>query len=199
MNSLRCPVLSLMCLVCVLVCAHSVNAQREQTPGSEGKRQLILELINLINQRTSMEAVVDPILREMESVVGALYNEQIQSSAEYTPEEKEQLIKDRKTISDEVSARFRERLAKEVDFQTLQRDLMLKLYSEYFSEQELSDLVAFYRTPTGQKTLTVIPQLMGESIRLSSEFVGSRAMQISRDVLQEVLDKNRAKTKGKDH
>lgn len=36
------------------------------------------------------------------------------------------------------------------------------LYAKYFSSAELKDLLAFYRTETGKKTLSVMPSLMGE-------------------------------------
>ncbi|HEV2957312.1 MAG TPA: DUF2059 domain-containing protein [Xanthobacteraceae bacterium] len=36
------------------------------------------------------------------------------------------------------------------------------IYAKYFTVQELRDLLAFYRTPTGAKALRVLPQVMGE-------------------------------------
>jgi len=36
------------------------------------------------------------------------------------------------------------------------------IYARHFTAAELRDLTAFYRTPTGQKALRVLPQVMGE-------------------------------------
>jgi len=36
------------------------------------------------------------------------------------------------------------------------------IYARHFTVQELHDLLAFYRTPTGQKALRELPQVMGE-------------------------------------
>lgn len=36
------------------------------------------------------------------------------------------------------------------------------IYAKFFSAQELRDLLAFYKTETGKKTISVMPQLMGE-------------------------------------
>ncbi|GBD50706.1 DUF2059 domain-containing protein [Methylopila sp. Yamaguchi] len=36
------------------------------------------------------------------------------------------------------------------------------VYAKHFSAQELKDMLAFYETPTGRKTITVMPALMGE-------------------------------------
>ncbi|MBX9845340.1 MAG: DUF2059 domain-containing protein [Xanthobacteraceae bacterium] len=40
------------------------------------------------------------------------------------------------------------------------------IYARYFSAQELRDMLAFYATPTGQKTLQVMPQLTAEVFQL---------------------------------
>ncbi|WP_020186801.1 DUF2059 domain-containing protein [Methylopila sp. 73B] len=36
------------------------------------------------------------------------------------------------------------------------------VYAKHFSAQELKDILAFYESPTGKKTITVMPALMGE-------------------------------------
>lgn len=36
------------------------------------------------------------------------------------------------------------------------------VYAKYFSAQELRDMLAFYRTSTGEKSLRVLPQVMSE-------------------------------------
>lgn len=43
-----------------------------------------------------------------------------------------------------------------------------KLYLEAFSEPEMREITAFYRTPTGQKSLTLLPQLMQKGAAIGS-------------------------------
>ena len=43
---------------------------------------------------------------------------------------------------------------------------MAAIYMRYFSEKELSDLVAFYETPLGLKTLSTLPKIMKEGVDL---------------------------------
>ena len=47
--------------------------------------------------------------------------------------------------------------------------IVVKLYMESFSEAELRDLITFYRTPTGKKALTVMPQLMQKGMTIGME------------------------------
>jgi hypothetical protein len=195
MKSVRLCTLVFACFAVAIGSTSPVSAQQDREPMSEAKRQLILQLIDLVNQRTSMDQVADSVMRAMDSVFESSYEQQIRASDEYTAEEKEQLVKDRKRISDKMGARFRERFMKEIDFQKLQQDLMLELYDKYFSEQELTDLVAFYRSATGQKALMVMPELLAESVRRTNDMVGEQVNRISLEVVREVLDEERTKKK----
>lgn len=57
--------------------------------------------------------------------------------------------------------------------QTMNPDLLrqdaIQIYSEVFTEQELKDLIAFYKTPTGQKALQKLPEIMQRSMQLAQE------------------------------
>ena len=43
---------------------------------------------------------------------------------------------------------------------------IVAIYANAFSEQELRELIEFYKTPTGQKTLKVMPDLMTQGAQL---------------------------------
>ena len=48
---------------------------------------------------------------------------------------------------------------KYMSFDSLKNDY-IQIYTEEFSEQELRDIIAFYKTPTGQKTIKRLPSIM---------------------------------------
>jgi hypothetical protein len=48
---------------------------------------------------------------------------------------------------------------------------MVELYSVYFSEQELIDIIDFHRTPTGQRMIETTPMIMEESMMFFQEGV----------------------------
>ncbi|HKJ07465.1 MAG TPA: DUF2059 domain-containing protein [Gammaproteobacteria bacterium] len=48
---------------------------------------------------------------------------------------------------------------------------MVKLYVGAFTEKELDDINAFYHTPTGQKTVRVLPKLMSEGAQIGVQQV----------------------------
>jgi tetratricopeptide (TPR) repeat protein len=51
---------------------------------------------------------------------------------------------------------------------------MVRLYASQFSEAELRDLIAFYKTPTGRKLLARSPSMTAEMIRISFNLVEER-------------------------
>lgn len=52
------------------------------------------------------------------------------------------------------------------------------IYARHFSAQELRDMLAFYKSPTGQKTLQVMPQLTTEVFQMVVERMQGLQVQI---------------------
>ena len=63
---------------------------------------------------------------------------------------------------------------------------MVKLYMEIFSEKELREIAAFYKTPTGRKAIASMPELMAEAAE-----VGMRRTEEHRAELLEMLEQAR--------
>ncbi|MGD1979713.1 MAG: DUF2059 domain-containing protein [Akkermansiaceae bacterium] len=45
----------------------------------------------------------------------------------------------------------------------------IELYNKNFTPDELEELIAFYQTPLGRKTLVTLPEIMGESMKMSTK------------------------------
>jgi uncharacterized protein len=61
---------------------------------------------------------------------------------------------------------------------------MVQLYAEAFTEPEIRELVTFYRTPVGQKTVIQMPELFQKGAAL-----GQKAVQDHLPELQEAIEK----------
>jgi len=59
-------------------------------------------------------------------------------------------------------------------------DAAAHYYASHFSEQELRDLLAFYQSPLGQKTLVEEPKVLDQSM----VYAGNWADNLSQDVIQ---------------
>ena len=47
---------------------------------------------------------------------------------------------------------------------------LLPLYDKYFSEADLTAMIAFYSSPEGKKLVQTIPQLMRDSVEVSAKY-----------------------------
>lgn len=50
------------------------------------------------------------------------------------------------------------------------REAVVPLYNKHFTAAEIRDLIAFYNTPLGRKTVEVLPLLTAESVQLGQQW-----------------------------
>jgi hypothetical protein len=73
---------------------------------------------------------------------------------------------------------------------------LTKLYAETFSEVELKEMAAFYRTPTGQKAMAKMPELTQRSAMIGAQLGQAHSEELKKlmDARQEQLAKQQEKT-----
>ena len=62
---------------------------------------------------------------------------------------------------------------------------LVELYAEAFSAAELKEINAFYRTPTGEKTIAVMPTLMTKSAMIGAARVEENVAELQRMIQDE--------------
>lgn len=65
----------------------------------------------------------------------------------------------------EVQQTFWEEFRKEVNMEDLQ-NLIVPIYEKYYTEEELTQLIAFYESPLGRKVVQSLPPIMQESMKV---------------------------------
>lgn len=68
-------------------------------------------------------------------------------------------------------------------------DLVVPVYDKYYSLQDIHDLIAFYQSPVGQKTIQVLPQLSAETISAGQEWGRGLADRIMQKLREKGYDK----------
>jgi hypothetical protein len=84
----------------------------------------------------------------------------------------------------EMFAAFRERV-RTIDFIGLLRQEQARIYTKYFTEQDLADLCAFYEGPAGKKMIEVMPQLMSEGAKAGADKLGPKIQEVMTQVMEE--------------
>lgn len=78
---------------------------------------------------------------------------------------------------------LKEWIAHDFVWAEMQNDI-LDLYMAEFSESELQDIIVFYRTPTGKKSLERMPQILAASMQIGQKYASSKEI-----FLQQRLEK----------
>jgi len=175
-------IVSIFAVFCFFI---KLNAQTEMT--SE-KKTLLKELFEVTdvkkmieNTRNIMSAQMDKNYIQMMSAL---------LKKEGIPAAKQEEIKNKFVESQtRFSERFKKLFAERIDLDQVIEQLYYPLYDKYFTENELRDLVIFYKSQTGQKSLRIMPQLFQESMQKTSELLNPRIAEIINEIIQE--EKNR--------
>lgn len=125
---------------------------------------------------TSHRAAADEMFQaiNMEKVIGQAIDASLKAQTQQNPA----LVP--------YEAQMRTFLTKYMSWATM-KDQMTKIYTDAFTEQELKQLTAFYKTPLGQKAITKMPVLMAQGMAL-----GQQRVQEHLPELQAALSKSAA-------
>jgi len=128
-------------LLVLVTCLSSLSFAAETKPTSQ--HLAAEELLQMMHMKELME-------QSTETMIGAMLSR--------LPQEAQQ--------RDTLMAFFN----KYVGWDALKKDFT-QIYKEAFTEKELRDLIAFYKTPSGQKAIRTMPSLMQKGALIGQERV----------------------------
>jgi hypothetical protein len=152
----------------LLVFALVGQTLAQETVSAE-KQAAIKELMMLVNADNKAEDFVNIMSLQMEAsrraTVTAMLDERPDLSAAERKALEDALIND----SADKAKRFQERLMQKLDFNRMMDEIGTSVYDKYYTLEEVRDLVIFYKSPTGQKSLKLMTTIMTESMRQVNE------------------------------
>ncbi len=180
-------------VLCLLLMGFGVETKAQEPAAattttstiSPAKRELIKELIALTGDQQTAEAVVNSMLDQNEKDMEEMIARMLQDGSPLTPSEQVTFQQKMREQSARMSKRFRELFSQRVNFSQLMDDISYPIYDKFFNESELRDLIEFYKTPTGRKTIKVYPQLFTESMTMTSEMLRPKIRQIMDEIMEE--------------
>jgi len=133
---------------------------------TESKQQAIRELLSIVGvagmaeQMRDQQGIVE--LMRMRPSYAPMMELAVSEQADLSESDRQRLLA-RLADFDAFAERFRTLFAERIDFSPIIEAVYPPLYDEYFSEEELRQMLAFYRTPVGRKTIEVMPSLMQQA------------------------------------
>ena len=160
--------------------AQPTSASQTETTSPQ-KQSLIAELLRVMDTRKQSEQVINAMMDQFEKQIPEIVWSALSDSlSKLTKQEQEELRVKITQSAIETSERFRDAFTKKLDFAKFE-EITGAVYGKYFSETEISDLIAFYKSNTGQRMLQSMPQMVTESMERSQELI----MPIMKDLMND--------------
>ncbi len=184
---------SLFSLITVRSQVATPAAQQGQPIGTQEispeKRALAKEFVEVINVRKSardiFQVMQDQMQKQMIETTWEMLS-QMKEMKDLTEAERQDLRDKIRENAERNNKRFLDLLNQRIDFGQLTEDLSISLYGKYFSEKELKDLIVFYKSDTGKRSMEITPSLLAESMSQARE----RLTPVIQDIIHELSSDN---------
>ena len=159
---------------------------------TESKQQMIRELLTIVGvagmaeQMRDHQSIVE--LMRMQSSYPQMIEFAVSEQADLSEEDR-QLLLARLADFDAFAERFRGLFIERLNFSEIIETVYLPIYDKYFSEEELREMLAFYRKPAGRRSIEVMPSLLEEAGRGIEQAVQPVAV----GLIQQIVAEERAK------
>lgn len=141
------------------------------TETQQSKREMIEEMMLLMD----VDAMVDTMYSQMDQMMQGMGREM-----GIKPEDQ--------PLFDKYTAKMTAVMKAEVSWQKM-KEPMIAVYQNYFTTQELADMLAFYKSASGQSMLKKMPEVMKASMVVSQDMMKSvipQIQQLSQELAEEV-------------
>ena len=180
-------ILTLLTIAFVALAGGRASAQQVQPKIAPEKEALIKELLVLTGSAKTARDVADVMLKiqqaEMEKTTDSIIGEDSGLAAS----ERAELNKSINESIARTTQRVTEFFKTGLDLEKVIEEITIPIYDRHFTEAELRDFVAFYKTPAGKKSISLMPQLMMETMATFSEKVSPKLMEFLKKVTDDEL------------
>jgi hypothetical protein len=175
--------------------ACAVQAQVPATVDAEQKTA-VKELLDVMNFKERMTQMGSMMTMQMPK----LLDQMMEGSSDKNQFSADQKIQARKLAQESStnSARQISEIYNDPQFVQQFEDIMARAYAKHFTTAEIRATTAFYASPVGKKALTIMPQMMQETM---PEIIGVMAPRMNavmekmaKDVIARVEKKSQAET-----
>ena len=119
------------------------------------KRAKAEQLFMLLHMDTMMEQLMSGVRTQVQQIT-----ESMPGADHATPEQKKQIVDFQQRVMDVVNQK--------IGWKALEPDF-ISLYASTYTEEELDGILAFYKSPVGQRMIEKTPELTTKSTRITQQ------------------------------
>lgn len=132
------------------------------------KRAKAEQLFTLLRMDTMMDQLMGGVKRQVQQIT-----ESMPGADQATPEQKKQIVDFQQRVMDVVNQK--------IGWKALEPDF-ITLYASTYTEEELDGIVAFYKSPVGQRMIEKTPELTAKSTQITQQKMSELQPQLSQMV-----------------
>jgi hypothetical protein len=140
-----------------------------QQPVSAEKQALIREFLEASGGQKTANKMVEVMISFQEQEMPKRMSSMVDLDKKLTSAQRQELKQMTVASAERSISRFRQFFTQRVNIGQILEEISLPIYDKHFTAGELRDLIAFYRTPTGQKLIEISPKMTMEAMLAFSE------------------------------
>jgi hypothetical protein len=168
----------------LLIIGLAATTTAQSTISAE-KRALIKEMMAATDVQKVGDEMMKAMLDQFERDAPEQIAQSVNAMQDLKPQEREKMLQDMTADNARLVKRFRELIKEKLDWSQLMDQLMYPIVDKYYTEDDLKNLIAFYKSPTGKKVLETMPQMMTDIMVRSNEIIKPKFDEISKQILDE--------------
>lgn len=146
--------LSIVLFVAVMICPLFAQ-QNSQTANQPPSREQVMKYFEIMHLHNQMQSMLQNQQKQMDVMMKDMFNKMV---PEATQEQRERFQTTMKEAMNDMVTSF--------PIDDVLRD-MVPVYQSHLTEADLSAMIAFYSSPTGQKVVNEMPAMSAEAMRVS--------------------------------
>lgn len=162
--------------------ASGANAQ-QQTITPE-KRALIKELFEVTGLTQTVNSMADMMIAQSEQELPGILSQSNSRDQSMTPEERAAHEQKVRETTARVNRKLREALQRLNYMQAIEDDTA-SIFDKHFTESEIKEWIAFYKSPVGKKMVELMPVMMSESMEKINKNLFPRLQQEITNIIED--------------
>jgi hypothetical protein len=161
-----------------------------QAPITPEKKALIKEVLALLNVDNAVGAIANQFMDQFQQSALILIKSDLREwiqAQKVSPAEKKRLEAAMDESAQRILTRLRDEFPKRIDLGEILEIITMEIYDKFFTEAELKDLLAFYKSPTGRKFIAILPQISAEMLPRLEQLMDPPAALLATELLEDEI------------
>lgn len=176
-----------------IVFLSSFAFSQQTTEISAEKKAVISEIIVVTKADVQSKEIVEKMFAQMEAMYPVIMDSLIEKREGLSEAQKAKMKSELVEKNASFTKKFNQKFLGAINFQDYINEVFYPLYDKFFTVEELKQLLAFYKSPVGQKFNSIMPEFSAESVKMAQNYLVPKIDGIVKDIMNEEFDSVEAK------